>query len=406
MVRHHVKKKKNDTKSKSHKKKQEEKKQLEDELQNLERFAGSSDEEEGSNGEDNDEPSGEEEVPIRDREGEQKRYGDGNSGSESGGSDSDEVDDDDDVYQEETKAPKAHKKDNNNKEESESENSGDEDSEDDYADATKSSDNDDEIISSDPSFKIEKGVGMANAMARILGGVSTIKASEAASKKGTKNVILSKTTTPLQRLQQKMKTEEQALRQKRLNRRAENLSAMRLPLAPSAGMSAEKLRSENKKSKRKRDMKDDNDAAAIANEIEGERTHRRIATRGVVALFNAISKHRAAVAADATAKEEEKRQAREEGRSIRKKGNENALSSETKHGFLDLIKKSASSGDGMVNGTTTKSKDPRVSSPKNGENSSKKDNSVGWSALKDDYMMHSKLKDWDKISDEEDSLPK
>mmetsp|Transcript_31605 Transcript_31605/g.40839 ORF Transcript_31605/g.40839 Transcript_31605/m.40839 type:complete len:88 (+) Transcript_31605:3-266(+) len=81
-------------------------------------------------------------------------------------------------------------------------------------------------------------------------------ASEAveAKKKNTKPVILSKTTTPLQRLQQKMKTEEQALRQKRQNRRSENLSAMRLPLAPSAGMSAEKLWKETKKSKRKRNV--------------------------------------------------------------------------------------------------------------------------------------------------------
>ena len=178
-----------------------------------------------------------------------------------------------------------------------------------------------------------------------------------AKKKGTKPVILSKTTTPLQRLQQKMKTEEQALRQKRQNRRSENLSAMRLPLAPSAGMSAEKLWKETKKSKRKRNLDEDgndNDAAAIASEIEGERAHRRIATRGVVALFNAISKHRAAVAAEATAKEEEKRQAREEGRRVRKKGEENGgVSSQTKHGFLDLIKKSASGGKGddSTNGT-------------------------------------------------------
>jgi len=202
-----------------------------------------------------------------------------------------------------------------------------------------------------------------------------------------------------------MKTEEQALRQKRQNRRSENLSAMRLPLAPSAGMSAEKLWKETKKSKRKRNIDDDdNDAAAIASEIEGERSHRRIATRGVVALFNAISKHRAAVVAEATAKEEEKRLAREEGRRSRKKGEESGgVSSQTKHGFLDLIKKSApgGQGDGSANGTKQQQQQDGDSSPKNGDSTDKKDKSVGWSALKDDYMMAAKLKDWDKMSDDE-----
>jgi hypothetical protein len=405
MVRHHVKKKKNDSKSSAQRKKEEEK-QLEEELQNLDRFAGSSDEEDANEENNNsvDQFSEDEDIPA-------ENGGDGSDSSEQSGSESedgsaaDEDDDYDDVYQEDMKAPHKHMKVNKNERESDSgDDDEEEDSEDDYADAIdKQSDDydDDELISSSfTSSQRAKGAGMANAMARILGGQLTMqpeKTSESASKKGTKPVILSKTTTPLQRLQQKMKTEEQALRQKRLNRRAENLSAMRLPLAPSAGMSAEKLWKETKKSNRKRNIEDDNDAAAIANEIEGERTHRRIATRGVVALFNAISKHRAAVAAEAAAKEQEKRDAREEGRSARKKGEESGVSSQTKHGFLDMIKKSVKKDESGADGTRKQG----GSTPQNGENN-KKDSTVGWSALKDDYMMNSKLKDWDKMSDDDD----
>lgn len=410
MVRHHVKKKKNDSKSSAQRKKEEEK-QLEEELQNLDRFAGSSDEED-ANGENNnsvDQFSEDEDVPAA-------NGGDGSDSSEQSGSESedgsaaDEDDDYDDVYQEDMKAPHKHKTVNKNEKESDS--GDEEDSEDDYADAIdKQSDDydDDELISSSFTSQSAKGAGMANAMARILGGQSTMqpeKNSESASKKGTKPVILSKTTTPLQRLQQKMKTEEQALRQKRFNRRAENLSAMRLPLAPSAGMSAEKLWKETKKSNRKRNIEDDNDAAAIANEIEGERTHRRIATRGVVALFNAISKHRAAVAAEAAAKEQEKRDAREEGRSARKKGEESGVSSQTKHGFLDLIKKSAkkSAPSSEAQKDESGADVTRKQAPQNGE-INKKESAVGWNALKDDYMMNSKLKDWDKMSDDDDDEP-
>jgi len=408
MVRHHVKKKKNDSKSSAQRKKEEEK-QLEEELQNLDRFAGSSDEEDANEENNNsvDQFSEDEDIPA-------ENGGDGSDSSEQSGSESedgsaaDEDDDYDDVYQEDMKAPHKHMKVNKNERESDS--GDEEDSEDDYADAIdKQSDDcdDDELISSSfTSSQRAKGAGMANAMARILGGQLTMqpeKTSESASKKGTKPVILSKTTTPLQRLQQKMKTEEQALRQKRLNRRAENLSAMRLPLAPSAGMSAEKLWKETKKSNRKRNIEDDNDAAAIANEIEGERTHRRIATRGVVALFNAISKHRAAVAAEAAAKEQEKQNAREEGRSARKKGEESGVSSQTKHGFLDMIKKSAPSSGAQKDDDSgaTGTRKQGGATQQNGENN-KKESAVGWSALKDDYMMNSKLKDWDKMSDDDD----
>jgi hypothetical protein len=256
-------------------------------------------------------------------------------------------------------------------------------------------------------------------------------------------VILSKTITPLQRLQQKLKMEERALRQKRRNRRAENLVAMRLPLAPTAGMSAERLWKQKPKSKKKKttatttttsgerggDGEDDGDddddddpaggvddenavnAMAIANEIEKERAHRRIATRGVVALFNAISKHRSAVAAEAAEREETRRRVREEGRlrglaarSGRKVEDGDGAARTTKHGFLDMIKMSAAGAEGTagVGGGGDaggrrergggRANDDASPSPGGGGRNNGGAKSTGWSALKDDFMMNSKLK--------------
>lgn len=214
---------------------------------------------------------------------------------------------------------------------------------------------------------------------------------------------------------------------------------MRLPLAPTAGMSAEKLRKQKEKmkniatsattnKKKKTSIGDDdihgnddlydNNAIAMANEIESERTHRRIATRGVVALFNAISKHRADAEAKIAEREEEKKRRAaamdEAGGSILKKRKkeyeENNTSATTKHGFLDMIKKSSvTTATTMVGESiTTTSRiserdfDPAVpiEQQKNGPTPAR---SVGWNALKDDFMMNSKLKDWDKeISDDEE----
>ena len=364
MVRHHKKGKKSDKSSTAKQKKDE----LEKQLADLDRFAGSSDE-------DSVEPK------IRDHE-DPDREDDVSSSSSYPGADSDvddaegdgsassSEDDYTDVFQENMKNP------SKNVSPSDDGGNGSDGSSDDEAMFTQSADS--------------KSAGLANAMSNILGGFSE--------KRDPKSVILSKTTTPLQRLQQKIKSEEQELKQKRQSRREQNLSCMRVPLAPTAGMSAEKLWKQHaKKSKRKRGDGPDGpgvqeeyqskNAAAIANEIESERTHRRIATRGVVALFNAISKHRAAVAAEAAAKEEEKRRLREEGALIRKKNEEEkAVVSTSKIGFLDMIKKSASTSKGESSGD---------------KKSDSKASTVGWSALKDDYMMGSKLKDWDKMSDDE-----
>lgn len=407
MVRHHVKKKRND-KSHASKKKEEEKKSLEDELERLDRFAGSSDEEDGDDGDSGDDEDG----AAHDME-------DSVENNKSPGSL--ESDDDYNFVNEERTKQKS-KTGNRVKQakqytaqQDDNVTGGvDEDSENDYKDE-ETSDYDDAMA---PGSRDAKSLGMANAMSRILGGQSTMAfhqpppssdanaTTSSTSKQTAKPVILSKTTTPLQRLQQKIKSEEQALRRKRQDRRAENLSAMRLPLAPTAGMSAEKLWKQKKKVKRKRasDNEDggaaggaveDGDALAVAREIEGERTHRRIATRGVVALFNAISKHRAAVAAETAEREEERRQAWSEGRGGARKGNEeDVANTKTKHGFLEMIKKSVAGGP---EGSGPKGVDAHVAGGdvRNDDSKTKgasAKSSVGWSALKDDFMMNSKLK--------------
>ena len=349
MVRHHVKKKKGGA---SASKKQQDKEQLQVELENLDRFAGSSDEE----------------SDAGDQFNNNDVHGDADRESE-GGSADDESDDgsDDGIAEEDMKeaADELIAPSNNTPHEDES-SSGESDN--DYQDANDEVDSDEDNFDGDT-----KALGMSNAMSRILGGAASIEPKKAVT---TSNVVLSKTTTPLQRLQQKIKNEEAALRQKRRERRSENLSAMRLPLAPTAGMSAEKL----KKQKGTKENDLTRNAKAIALEIESERTHRRIATRGVVALFNAISKHRSQVAAEQAAKEEEKKRLREEGGIKRKQVSQVETS---KHGFLDMIKNAAVKDVGKND-----TKEEKVA--KEESNAGKK--GVGWSALKDDFMMNSKLK--------------
>jgi hypothetical protein len=110
-----------------------------------------------------------------------------------------------------------------------------------------------EII--DPSAK------MANAMARILGTATK------------SSVVLSKTTTPLQRMQKEEKESRIALKAKRHMKKERNLDSLHIPLSVATTFSVE------------------GGGRSVAKELEKERFHRRVATRGVVALFNAISSH-------------------------------------------------------------------------------------------------------------------
>jgi hypothetical protein len=129
-----------------------------------------------------------------------------------------------------------------------------EDNEDDSDDVPVDDDDDDMVVAS----------GMAAAMSKILGTSSTKK---------SPTVVLSKTTTPLQRMALKEKQQEKEQREKRRANRERNLTALHIPLSVATSNSVGGA------------------GQAVAAELEQERTHRRVATRGVVALFNAIAQH-------------------------------------------------------------------------------------------------------------------
>lgn len=112
---------------------------------------------------------------------------------------------------------------------------------------------------------------MANAMGRILGMGKKGKNENVSL---SSSVVLAKTVTPLQKLQQKEKDEQKAMKEKRKANRERNLTALHLPLSIAT---TNKMESGGKLS--------------VAKELEQERFHRRVATRGVVALFNAITQH-------------------------------------------------------------------------------------------------------------------
>jgi hypothetical protein len=413
MVKHHQKKKKKLSKSK----KDEANREREMRLNNLDQFAGSSDEEGGGNVEedaqqpkrgkavvaqsdsDGDEQSGDssddyeqyDQGPRR-RGGVGARRRSASVGNEADGEEdesSDEDDEDDEREHESSKTNKGRRM----EEAASSDDDGDGDA---YGDDEFGADRDEEMESADEfeggdtslSAVASKSAGMAGAMARILGGTGSAPLSQEApssraptTTNATGSVILSKTKTPLQKLQEKQKSADAALREKRRQRRETNLTAMHVPL--SAATSRPLSLSEDGRVVK----------SAIAQELEEERAHRRVATRGVVALFNAISKHQDKMREEASA--EHRAAARAAAASGSKSAEE--VKAMSKRGFLDMLKTNATKVGG---GSTTKA----VEDKSDKDAASSKSKSGGWNALKDDFMMTSKLKDWDKeLSEDEDS---
>ena len=406
MVKHHQKKKKKLSKSK----KDVAAKEREIRLKNLDQFAGSSDEEDGdgtleiqqASGKaaaaaaeaESDEKSGDssDDYEQYDQGGPRRRGGVGarkRSGSAGVESSDDEADSEDEREHKSSTAKKGRRR----KEEAES--SDNDDDEDDDGDAygedefgadqddadAKEMESADEFEGGDTSLSAvaSKSAGMAGAMTRILGVAG-----------GSAAGVLSKTKTPLQKLQEKQKSVDAALREKRRERRDTNLTAMRVPL--SAATSRPLLTSDA-------DGPTTMIRSAIAQELEVERAHRRVATRGVVALFNAISKHQDKMREDASAEHRAAAKAASASGGGSKSAEEVKVMS--KRGFLDLLKTNATKVDGGAAAAANKSA-PSVSEGAKGASSKSK--TGGWNALKDDYMMTSKLKDWDKeLTDEEDS---
>lgn len=210
-----------------------------------------------------------------------------------------------------------------------------------------------ELDSSDDSEEEQerdrRSKGMASAMARILG----------ASSGGTQSVILSKTKTPIQKLAEEEKQKEKEMREKRQANREKQLVAFHEPLSVASLSTFVTPDGSGARSN-------------ISKELEQERVLRRVATRGVVALFNAIAQHQNK-AGDAT-----DNAAEQKNESVRKM---------TKHGFLDMIKAKATS--------LGKTDEKDVEANKTTE---KKQN---WNALQDDFLLKPK-KNWDQESSSEE----
>jgi len=216
-------------------------------------------------------------------------------------------------------------------------------------------------LSSVEGEESDRGTKMANAMSNILGTSSTTK-----SKKGalSTSVVLAKTVTPLQKLQQKEKEQRKAMKEKRQANRERNLTALHLPLSVATANNI-----------------DAGGKLSVAKELEQERFHRRVATRGVVALFNAITQHQRNTVNDN----------HDSNAPTKKK----EISKMTKHGFLDKIKAAAKTKG------SEESKEAEISKSGKNLNAVQGTNRSSWDALQDDYMLNPK-KNWDEESSEEE----
>jgi len=306
---------------------------LVEENPDLDRFAGSSDEED----EDSMAPPNHE--VSEDTNHDEAVEKDPDSSSSDNDDDNDDNDDDEKVEQ---------KNEENDKTEVSNKNVDDEGYYDD------DDDDDDSIIDEE----MDASTKMANAMGSIL-GIKTPKFLEKKKTTAATPVVLGKTVTPLQKMQRKEKEERAAMKEKRRANRERNLSAMHLPLSIATTNSIE------------------SGGLSMSKELESERFHRRMATRGVVALFNAITQHQRSTSNtdddDTTS-----------GLSKRKGEPPSKM---TKHGFLDKIKAAAmKTGSGDTRNEVGDRKEKKTSS---------------WGALKDDYMLNKK--NWDEESSDEES---
>nr|XP_057909203.1 RRP15-like protein [Doryrhamphus excisus] len=119
----------------------------------------------------------------------------------------------------------------------------------------------------------------------------------------------------------------------------------------------------------------------LVRDRETEKDLQRIATRGVVQLFNAVRCHQ---------KNVDDKVKNEAGGSERKKAK--ILSSISKKDFIDVLRKTE--GGSSITVKEEKDAAPEV------------EEKPAWSVLRDDYMMGATMKDWDKHSDkEEEDVP-
>ncbi|XP_066236271.1 RRP15-like protein [Saccopteryx leptura] len=115
----------------------------------------------------------------------------------------------------------------------------------------------------------------------------------------------------------------------------------------------------------------------VIEDKDTERNFQRIATRGVVQLFNAVQKHQKNV--------DEK--TKEAGGSVRKRAK--LLSTVSKKDFISVLRGMDGSTDGRTSAArSSKAKQTEV-----------EEGGPSWTILRDDFMMGASMKDWDKESD-------
>ncbi|CAL9705477.1 unnamed protein product [Knipowitschia caucasica] len=118
----------------------------------------------------------------------------------------------------------------------------------------------------------------------------------------------------------------------------------------------------------------------IVKDKEPEKALQRIATRGVVQLFNAVKKHQKTI--------DEK--VKEVGGSERKKAK--ILSSVSKKDFIDVLRRN----EETTPGKTVKKERTAAACVK------QEQEAPAWSVLREDFMLGASMKDWDKESDEDE----
>ncbi|XP_053463894.1 RRP15-like protein [Nycticebus coucang] len=123
----------------------------------------------------------------------------------------------------------------------------------------------------------------------------------------------------------------------------------------------------------------------VVKDKETERNLQRIATRGVVQLFNAVQKHQKNV--------DEK--VKEAGGSVRRRAK--LVSGVSKKDFISVLR----GMDGSTNETSSARKSSKAK-----QTEGKSEEGPSWTILRDDFMMGASMKDWDKESDgPDDSRP-
>merc|ERR1712032_1688225 len=135
---------------------------------------------------------------------------------------------------------------------------------------------------------------------------------------------------------------------------------------------------------RKREL--DSIGRSMPNPLQrnAERTLTRIATRGVVQLFNAVREQQ----------KDMKSQLRQAGGSFRKQ--EKVLKTINKANFINML-----SGKAMVEGDEPAEKRCRLEKEEEQEEGDEEmeQKQSSWNILRDDFMLGAKMKDWDQESD-------